>query len=138
MCNTLLSCNSSFSYWKPLRFKVWKDSQCLSFSNAFFETMYTLNLKLKFLPNNKMFDHCLKLKFKSRTQVVWWNASSEYWTCFLRCFWPMQLIAAIVKFLLLISKKIILFDYFCISCVFKILIILSQSAYSSKLTHIVL
>ena len=103
--NTLLSCNSSFSHWKPLGFKVWKDSQCLSFFNAFFENMYTLNVKLKFLPNKEMFDHCLKLKFKSRTQVVWRNASSEYWTCLLRCFWPMQLIAPIVKFLLLISKK---------------------------------
>ena len=117
---SLASATHLFSHWKPLGFKVWKDSQCLSFSNAFFENMYTLNVKLKFLPNKEMFDHCLKLKFKSRTQVVWRNASSEYWTSLLRCFWPMQLIAPIVKFLLLISKKKNLFDYFCFSCVFKI------------------
>ena len=98
--------------------------QCISFSNAFFENLYTLNLKLsnkfvfQFYWIMSMFDECLKLKFRSRTQAVWWNASSEYWTGLLRYFWPMQLIAPIVKFLLLISKNIILFDYFCFSCEF--------------------
>ena len=90
------------------------------FPMPFLKTCILWMWNLKFFPNKEMFDHCLKLKFKSRTQVVWWNASSEYWTYLLRCFWPMQLIAPIVKFLLLISKKKNLFDYFCFSCVFKI------------------
>ena len=65
-----------FSHWKPLGFKVLKDSQCLSLYNSFLENMYILNLKLsnkfvfQFYDITTMFDDYYKLKFKSSTQVV--------------------------------------------------------------------
>ena len=59
----------------------------------------------QFYQIKSMLADCLKLKFKSSTQAIQWNALSRYWTCLLRCFWPMQFINPIVYVLLLISKK---------------------------------
>ena len=76
LSNTPFSCHSSSSHWKPLGFNLLKDSQCISFSNAFFENMCTLNLKLsnkfvfQFYRIMSMFDDFLKLKFRTGTQVV--------------------------------------------------------------------